>query len=347
MLRKAIYLIALLVLYLIPPARSQVIDTVCTGSKGVEYQVPFTAGSTYAWILENGGAVQSGQGSSKISINWDTLPGLYKLQVVETTAGGCVGDTGTAYVMLADKIPIVISGPDTICQGDPAEFFVSGALGLVYWYDGSTGNQLTFTDTSTSIIYAYSRFGSCISDTAVKFLRVYKKPNADVVFNPIVWQKDKEITFRFIGDNSSKLDWYINGQLKDSGFLNPFLHVPLDSGEMDFTLIASNLAGCSDTFSIKAMVYDKFRVFLPNAFTPNRDGINDYFQMSSYGYVKARVLIFNRSHILLYEQQGLDFSWDGTYQGRDLEPGAYHYVLELEDVTGEIKLVKDIITLLR
>jgi gliding motility-associated-like protein len=344
--RRATLLVAALLLILNFKLGAQVIDTVCTTSINVGYQVPKTLGSNYYWTLEGGGALTSGQGTEQIRVNWGANPGLYSLKVIEQTGGGCWGDTAIAKVLLIDKFPIQVFGPETLCKGDPAVFSGIGQ-GTFYWYNGQIGNPITFKGDSATLIYAVSKIGSCWSDTSYKFVRVFDKPDAQVKYDFSEWQINNDLKFFFTGNNTTRLIWRVNGITIKDGFENPFIYNAQDSGNLEVTLIAENSAGCTDSILIKGYVYDKFRAFLPNAFTPNNDGLNDNFSMFSYGYAKARIMIFNRSHMLLYDYSGVDFAWDGTFNGEPLTPGAYHYVLELEDFIGGTKVIKDIVTLMR
>lgn len=95
-------------------------------------------------------------------------------------------------------------------------------------------------------------------------------------------------------------------------------------------------------------------VYIPNIFTPNYDGINDYF--TAYGGPAARRIesmkIFNRWGGLMYETAGIPLGeeplgWDGTFNGKVLNSGVYVYLIEvsfLDDVkftySGDINLIR-------
>ena len=73
---------------------------------------------------------------------------------------------------------------------------------------------------------------------------------------------------------------------------------------------------------------------IPNVFTPNGDGKNDYFEIPGLDDPCAgisRLMIFNRWGMKVYESSGSQLKWDGTYNGGNLTPGVYFYVLEGED----------------
>ena len=69
-------------------------DTVCVNATGEQYFVTNTATSTYQWtITGGGGALQTGQGSNSITVDWGAVSGLYlnAVEVIESNVAGCPG----------------------------------------------------------------------------------------------------------------------------------------------------------------------------------------------------------------------------------------------------------------
>ena len=99
--------------------------------------------------------------------------------------------------------------------------------------------------------------------------------------------------------------------------------------------------------------------YFPNAFSPNNDGINDYFEYRfrypiadneyiNSSYVKSiNLQIYNRWGNLVFETDELDFKWDGTHRGEDSPQGAYVLKYELKGFNGTIISDTDIIYLIR
>jgi gliding motility-associated-like protein len=95
-------------------------------------------------------------------------------------------------------------------------------------------------------------------------------------------------------------------------------------------------------------------VYVPNAFTPNGDGINDVFTV--YGSVDVRkvnrLMVFDRWGELLYEAtdfpaNDLTNGWDGTFKTKKMNAGVYVYYTEVELLNGEKVIRKGDLTLLR
>jgi gliding motility-associated-like protein len=84
--------------------------------------------------------------------------------------------------------------------------------------------------------------------------------------------------------------------------------------------------GCFATDSVIVDVIPT--IYVPNAFTPNGDGLNDMFRPKFTGYISMEVYIFNRWGQLLYQWNTLDGGWDGTYMGEKVQEDTYVYLIK-------------------
>jgi len=99
----------------------------------------------------------------------------------------------------------------------------------------------------------------------------------------------------------------------------------MDTFKVSLT-VADNL-GCTSTFSQNVYVLEDISV--QNVFTPNGDGYNDYFMITSNGGFPIFLRIFSRAGILIYETEGTTLIWEGrTASGQALNPGIYFYTIE-------------------
>ena len=82
-----------------------------------------------------------------------------------------------------------------------------------------------------------------------------------------------------------------------------------------------------------------FEYFIPNAFTPNGDGLNDFFQVSAlYKNITFKMVVYDRWGQLVFQSDNIDKGWDGTYGGRYCPPDSYVWIVNIGF------LGKDIIT---
>jgi gliding motility-associated-like protein len=116
--------------------------------------------------------------------------------------------------------------------------------------------------------------------------------------------------------------------------LQPFVNPPADT---KFILKAVSTYGCktvSDTMFVK--VYND--IFIPNAFTPNADGVNDTWNIPALGaYPNFELFIYNRYGQLIFHTKHTPVAWDGTYQGNPCTNGVYTYLIKTVNDRDMIK----------
>ena len=115
-------------------------DTVCANAVGEQYFVTNTATSTYNWtITGGGGALQTGQGTNSITVDWGGVTGLYPnaVEVIESNAAGCPGAP-----ILLDVFVLLLSGNNVgpFCVGDPTTALVGNPAGGTWSGTGVAAN---------------------------------------------------------------------------------------------------------------------------------------------------------------------------------------------------------------
>jgi len=101
------------------------------------------------------------------------------------------------------------------------------------------------------------------------------------------------------------------------------------------------------------MVYNcpaKFEV--PNVFTPNGDGFNDYFEIVSQNIYSFEIRVYSRWGLLIHKGSNLDLPWNGKILGEDAIEGVYFWHIIYQEYNGqgggyEEKIVKGTVTLMR
>jgi len=88
-------------------------------------------------------------------------------------------------------------------------------------------------------------------------------------------------------------------------------------------------------------------VFIPSAFTPNGDGINDEFKAEGLGIQIFEMVIYSREGKIIFESNNIDMAWDGTLHGEAAKPLTYIYQVVYTDAKGYIHTKKGNITLIR
>lgn len=205
------------------PLRAQtVLDTVCVGDRQVSYRVLDVPGSTFQWFIK-GGMITAGNGTHEILVDWGHETGIFCLQVLQTHASGCYGDTMSAFVWIQDK---------------PGELaFPTGPLKTVLPLDSSA-------ETGVPIPY----------------------------------------------------------------------HVT---------------------------------VFVPNAFTPNSDGLNDIFEPITSDVMHIYMKILDRWGGIVYEGNGESVAWDGHHKGNIAPEGVYVYLIQAKGLDNKLYTYTGSLTVIR
>lgn len=154
-MKKILTLFAIMIAVAFAREASAQTDTVCVNSSTVPYSVTQTAGSTYAWTISGGGTLSATTGNA-ISVNWGNTPGLYTLQVTETSASGCVGDPVSLNVRVLPLPTASIAGNSSMCYNDGAPTITVTLTGEGPWtFDISNGSTTSTITNHNSSSYTF------------------------------------------------------------------------------------------------------------------------------------------------------------------------------------------------
>jgi len=114
-----------------------------------------------------------------------------------------------------------------------------------------------------------------------------------------------------------------------------------------YTVGVMNEFGCFGRDSITFFTNCSTELFVPNAFSPNEDGENDFFQAYGIEVVQFKLKIFDRWGAFLFESNHLEQGWDGKYKGQLKENGVYVYFIQAAFLDGTSIQKKGDFTLMR
>lgn len=126
----------------------------------------------------------------------------------------------------------------------------------------------------------------------------------------------------------------------------PLTYSYTSPGQYWVTLIVTSSEGCRDTASYRLIVRGT-TLYIPNAFSPNGDGLNEMWEVPAQGFRQVRWRIYDRWGLLVAKGQGSSIRWDGTKNGQPCAEGVYVYLIELERADGGIEKRAGTLTLLR
>ncbi|MBN8556831.1 MAG: gliding motility-associated C-terminal domain-containing protein, partial [Burkholderiales bacterium] len=122
------------------------------------------------------------------------------------------------------------------------------------------------------------------------------------------------------------------GDGSNSSILEP-QHTYPGKGEYLVTLHVSSNDGCKDSLTMPVEIKPVFTIYIPNAFTPDGNGTNDFFTAKGQEITEFRMMIFNRWGELIFETDNIEKGWDGRANGGDdiAQDGVYVYKIEVRD----------------
>ena len=240
----------------------------------------------------------------------------------------------------------------TICIGDTAIFDATINGHAQYkWNNGSSSPIIRVAESGKYWVEIESRC-AVITDTAVVTLKgadTYLHIGEDVE----VFLGDQVIVEPILeGTGDFEYHWaeLPGTQLNCIECLDNYIF-PKESTTLTLQITDEN--GCQKTDSLNIYVDKTERLYFPNIFSPNDDGVNDYFQITGYGGEKIlSFYIYSRTGDLVHKEEHNEFSdqfhgWDGKFENEYLNPGVFAYVVEVEFFDGRTKLFQGDITLIR
>ncbi len=152
-----------------------------------------------------------------------------------------------------------------------------------------------------------------VTDTFVSNITVHPNPLANFTFTPNPGQENTPTTFTNNSTGAVRYIWRF-GDGDSSTLVNP-VHQFKATGVFNTCLVAINQFGCADTVcqDVSAIILPLLDV--PNAFTPNGDGVNDKVFVKGFGIAKLTFRIYNRQGLLVFQTSDQLTGWDGRYKG--------------------------------
>jgi gliding motility-associated-like protein len=253
--------------------------------------------------------------------------------LVGHSSTGCISDTIRKSITEEPDWSFLSSSDTTFCLGDTLILSASGAV-KYYWNTGDTLNAIVVNQSGNYAIIGTNVRG-CEKSVDFHVIR-YPLPQADFdVSSHHVDSRHNQITCIIPAADSVQYLWNLGDGSSETGSTVQHAYQISDSVlSYTISLMAVSLNGCSDSSS---QVID-VTPFIPNAFTPDGDGINDFFMPG------IRLKIYDRNGMMLYEGAK---GWDGKYKDRSVNPDTYFYLVSYDDSKGQLHEKRGFITLIR
>jgi gliding motility-associated-like protein len=139
--------------------------------------------------------------------------------------------------------------------------------------------------------------------------------------------------------------WSPANLLSDPTISNPIATI---SAEQEFKILMTTIAGCQTTDTMLVRAFKEFTVFVPKAFSPNGDGINDKLIPNFVGLKELKLFrIYNRAGQVVFESSNAGDGWDGNTNGNPQPVDTYMWVVEAISKYGAPIRETGLVTLLR
>ena len=294
-------------------------------------------GTTYQWLLN--GVVIAG---ARDSIYAASQAGSYEVNVI---ALGCTSKVAAPVNLSLVKASVAKFSNSSTCIDVPVSFFnetdtaSSGSVNYVWNFgDGQTSTLI-------NPVYTYKRSGafvvklrvtpklcSSLSDSISKNITVdvppvgIKYPNVLAVKN-----KATPLSARFIANGYSYL-WMPSTGLNNGAIQKPVFNA---SQEQLYRVRLTSPGGCITMDTVKVSVYDSSDIFVPKAFSPNKDGKNDLLQPFLVNITTLKYFrVYNRWGQLMFQSTDSRQGWDGMYNYKPQPLETYTWIAEGIDGNG-------------
>ncbi len=323
--------------------------TICLGDSLMLRVIDSSAGLTYSWTPTSGLNTPSTQDP----IATPTITTTYTVNAAGP-GGACASNA--AVTVTVNQVWIGMISPDTsICVGDKAHIFVNGDPSYIYNWLPPTGLSDSATmdpiasPASTTIytVMATNPVNGCIAEATIKI--GVGKPLLAWIINPTLTYCQNMPADSLSKDvylYGTNLLWY--SVYKDT-IGTPISPIPTTSNVGTYYYYVSQLDGnCNSgkgTITVDVIMCCDGPIFIPTSFTPNKDGLNDFFRIIRPPHLAINEFkIFNRWGQLVFSGDNTNEKWDGTFEGQEAPMDVYFYTVTLSCADGgnEIRKTGDV-----
>ncbi len=312
-------------------AKTLPVVTVTPGTavcKNTQLQLQATGGSTYQWLPASGLSNASIANPIASPVTTTTFV------VVVTAANSCTATDSVKVAINPDPV-FTISAADTTCLNTSAQLLATG--GDVYtWSPASLVSNPNIanptTTASSSATYTVVIKELTCNNTATLTTSIAVLPVPGIKATKLNDIDCSTSAAQLQATGTGQFSWSPASSLDNSTVANPLASPNATTlytvSAVDFT---TNCVA-TDTITVVVNKIGATSFFIPSAFTPNGDGLNDCFKVSHFTYMKSvEVTIFNRYGSMVFHSTTDNVCWDGYYRGKPADVGNYVYFIKAED----------------
>ncbi len=309
--------------------------------------------STMHWNWD--GASVSGADPGPYTLLWDSAGN--KIVTLWIDNQGCTSDTAIRAVIVNPiPEPPQITMDDYVCVFDMTT--ISGSSDAespsYFWnvdgeqINGATVINKSWNTSGEKIVSLYVSSNGCPSKVTYDTIDVIPLPDASIsASESIDVCRNDTIALHAVDVEGSQYIWTPEVFFRETTNVGADVIARMvDDGVI--RLDVTDKYGCTNFDSLAITTVHCCTILVPNAFSPNNDGLNDAFGLISEAAEEINVFaIYNRWGERVFVSYKVSEKWDGTYKGLPADGGVYHYYLKYTCSNGEVFVKKGDLTLLR
>lgn len=308
-------------------------DTSICENTSITFEAP-TGYVSYEWTTSTG--------TSNLSSYTTDISETIELSVTNNL--GCVG-TDIITITAINPQPLVsISNVDPICLGEDVELTAFGANTYLWTPGEIEGETITITPDETTVysVIGYSNF-QCSSEAEDVYVQVNTVPDIPLLTTSVYENCFIETPFTLSSNWGESFLWESPESTTDQFYTET---------PGNYTLQAWDENGCSATESFAIINKCVTVIAVPEAFSPNGDGLHDELEIKGKNFIDFEMRIFNRWGEVIFVTDDFNTLWNGEYRDEMMPIGSYPWVItyrsintdlsssEVQTLEGSISIIK-------
>ncbi|MCB9224381.1 MAG: gliding motility-associated C-terminal domain-containing protein [Crocinitomicaceae bacterium] len=293
-------------------------------------------------------------GSGNYTYSWNTTPaqasanatglaaGTYTVTVTDVDAG-C---TTTADVTIIEPTQILLTlTPTNVCApalGSASVSASGGVGGFTYNWSPvpSTASTVDGVDSAMATVVVTDGNGCVVTDSV--FVTVYPQPTIVISPDTLIYWGDFAL---LTASGGIGYNWSPNADLSCDDCPNPVATPDIPT---TYCVTVTDMYGCiNDACTFVDIELVCGEVFVPTAFSPNDDGENDFLCVYTDCWDQLTFTVYNRWGEKVFQNSSEDICWDGTWNGKELNPAVFVYTVDGRLLNGQVVSLKGNVSLVK
>lgn len=304
-----------------------------------EYSVTVSSNVQVRWISSNNLIQKLNPNTSSVIVN-GIQSGIGTIEAFAQSVTGCYSDTVSKDVFIEEKPSISLSSDrNVLCNSNEATLTATSSSNDIQWFwNGQlmttiSGDRVNVIEPGEYLVSTGS--GNCIAISDTVFIS-NSGLAVDAGLDRLIDIGQSTQLIAISNATNVSYRW-------EPGMLSLPAPTVSPTETTLYTVIVTDVNGCQAQDDVLVTVVEP--LFIPNAFTPNGDGVHDVWEVTGLErYNSLTVEVFNRWGQLVYKSNGTYKPWDGTLNGVMLPVATYYYVIDgggtMKPFTGAVLLSK-------